>query len=237
MALAGSIIIGIVLLLGLLNGLRRGALREGILLIAVLLGALLVTLWSQRGGDAIARRMSWQPGTGQWLAAIGLLWGAALGTGYAPATLLPQRPGKMLLPLRVAGAVLGLLNAGLLIAFSLRYTQTMYYDDAAPRETLWLRSGVISNFLLERLDLILLGLAWGIAVISLVVILGQLIIRLISPNRAAPPAPARPAPSKPVLTPQPAARDTSTVPVAPGMERSFIEKPRSPSGGDRPGSP
>src|SRR5688500_15188432 len=125
MALAGSIIIGIVLLLGLLNGLRRGAIKEGILLIAVLLGGLLVTLWSQRGGDAIARRMSWQPGTGQWIAAMGLLWGAALGTGYAPASLLPLRPGKMILPLRVAGAMLGLLNAGLSIAFSLRYTQTM----------------------------------------------------------------------------------------------------------------
>lgn len=237
MALAGTIIFGIVLLLGLLNGLRRGAIKEGILLIAVLLGALLVTLWSQRGGDVIARRMSWQPGTGQWLAAMGLLWGVVLGTGYAPASLLPQRPGKMLLPLRVAGAALGFLNAGLLIAFSLLYTQTMFYDDAAPRETLWLRTGAISRFLLEQFDLLLLGLAWSIAVISLVAILGRLIIRLISPSRATPPAPARPAPAKPSLAPQPASpiiRDTVPTPVAPGMERSFIEKPRSTPGSDRP---
>jgi hypothetical protein len=225
----------------LLNGLRRGAIKEGILLIAVLLGALLVTLWGERGGVAIARRMSWQPGTGQWLAAMGLLWGAVLGTGYAPGALLRARQGKMPLPMRVIGAVLGLLTAGLLLALSLRYTQVLLYGDAAGRKATWIRSAVATRFLLERFDVMLLGLVWGIAMVSLVVIVGQLIMRLISPNRDVAPARQRTAPMKPVVEPQPSILDSipsspgSSAPVPPGMERSFIDRSRSTSGSDRIG--
>ena len=236
MALAGTILTGIVLVLGLLNGLRRGVLKESMVLTAVLLGALLVTLWSERGGAVVARRMNWQPGTGQWLAAMCLLWGSTLGAGYASGALLPRRSGKMPWPLRAAGGVLGVLNAGLLLAWSLRYTQHMFYGDVAERKLTWIRLSVASRFLLEHLDVLMLGLSWGVAVVSLVVIVGQLMMRLILPDRGVGrvPAQAEAAPARSILDPQSTAREPAPAPIPPGMERSFIEKPRA-TGGDRPG--
>src|SRR3712207_6115444 len=70
-------IFGVVLLLGALNGARRAAVKEGMALVGVLLGALLVSLWMDRWGLVLAGRARWQPATGQWIAAIGTLWGTA----------------------------------------------------------------------------------------------------------------------------------------------------------------
>ena len=237
MALAGTIFTGIVLVLGLLNGLRRGVLKEGMVLPAVLLGVVLVTLWSERGGAVVARGMSWQPGTGQWLAAMSLLWGSTLGAGYASGALLPRRSGKISVPLRAAGGVLGVLNAGLLLAWSLRYTQHMFYGDVAGRKLTWIRLSVATHFLLEHLDVLMLGLAWSVAVVSLVVIVSQLMMRLISPARGVGrlPTQAEAAPARPILDPQSTAREPAPAPIPPGMERSFIEKSRTSTGGDRPG--
>ena len=237
MALAGTILTGIVLVLGLLNGLRRGTVKEGMALTAVLLGIVLATLWSERGGAVVARRMSWQPGTGQWLTAMCLLWGSMLGAGYSSGALLPRRSGKMPWPLRAAGGVLGVLNAGLLLAWSLRYTQHMLYGDAAERKPAWIRLSVASRFLLDHLDVLMLGLAWSVAVVSLVVIVGQLMMRLISPGRGVRRVPAQTeaAPARSILDPQSTTREPAPAPIPPGMERSFIEKPRTTTGGDRPG--
>src|SRR3712207_5996421 len=114
MALAGTIVVGLSLIIGLLNGLRRGAMKEGIALIGILFGALLVTLWAERWGIVLARRTRWQPGTGQWIAATSVLWGTALFSGYGSGVLLPQRAIRPRRAMRAGGALLGLLNSGLL---------------------------------------------------------------------------------------------------------------------------
>ena len=238
MALAGTIVVGVALLLGALNGLRRAAVKEGMALVGVLLGALLVSLWTDRWGLALASRFRWQPVTGQWIAARGTLWGTALLAGYGSGSLLPRRAVRMSSSLRGGGAVLGLLNAGLLLGLTLRYMQTLLYGETAtgPKAT-WIRAAVASRFLLERFDLIVLGVAWSIAALSLIVTLVQLVRRLFArPQPATTPAPTnpsavsnpKPVPATPIY---PGGTATSSATTAPGMERSFIDKPRTPSGG------
>lgn len=228
MVWVGTIVIGLALLLGALNGLRRGAIKEGMALIGVLLGALLVSSWAERWGLLVARRTSWQPGTGHWLAAIGLLWGTALLAGYGSGVLLPRRDVRLPVALRATGALLGLLNGGLLAAFTLRYTQSWFYGEtAALQRTSWIRNDVVSRFILDRFDLILLGLAWTIAAASLIVTLVRLVGGLMTSSRSVPAAPATSsAPARPTAATPPSSSTTAQRPLAPGMEPSFIEKPR-----------
>ena len=235
MALVGTILVALALLVGALNGMRRGATREAVALIGVLLGALLVNLWVERWGVVVAQRTRWQPGTGQWIAAMGLLWSTSLLAGYGSGSLLPRRTGRLAGSQRAIGALLGLVNWGLLAGLALRYTQTLLYGETpgAQKPTTWIRASVASRFLLERFDLILLAFAWGVAVIALVVTLVQLVRRLLAPRPPAKPASTnKPAASRPlaegaILGDTTVARPAQT---PPGMQPSFIEKPRSPSG-------
>jgi hypothetical protein len=232
MALAGSIVVGLVLLIGTLNGLRRGALKEGMALIGILLGVLLITLWAERWGIVLSRRLGWLPIIGQWIAAMALLWGTALLSGYGSGTLLPWRPARIPALQRGIGALLGLLNGGLLAGFTIRYTQQFYYGETVlARQQTWIRDSVASRFLLDRLDLLLLGLAWTVAVASLIVSLVQLVRRLWA-HQAATPIVATPAPTRPAADSLPAGSGTTAKSsTPPGMERSFLEKPRTPGGG------
>ncbi len=238
MALAGTILVAVALLLGALNGFRRAAVKEGMALVGVLLGALLVSLWIERLGLDLARRTRWQPGTGRWLAAMATLWVTALLAGYGSGSLLPGRAVRMSSMLRAGGAVLGLLNAGLLLGLSLRYTQTYLYDETAEQKATWIRSAVASRFLLDRFDMIVLGVAWSIAAVSLIVTLVRLVRRLFAaPQPAVTPAsPPKPdaatasgtAPNRPL---HPWNGPSAPPAGAPGMERSFLEKPKTPTGG------
>ena len=252
MALVGTILVGLALVVGVLNGARRGPIKEGMALMGVLLGALLITLWAERWGGVISRQTGWRPGIGQWVAMLVLLWGTALLAGYGSVALLPRRPERLSPVLRAGGALLGLLNGGLLIAFTLRYTQLLVYgESAATRRMTWIQMSPASRFLVERLDLILLGIAWVVAFASLGVTLVRLVGRLVSPQpRPTRGPPARPAsgqgrapdattraPSGQASAPAPDAplfRDPAATPPAarpPGMEPSFIDKPRTPTGG------
>jgi hypothetical protein len=232
MALAGSIVVGLALLIGALNGLRRGALKEGMALIGILLGVLLVAPWSGPWGIVLTRRIGWPPITGQWIAALGLLWGTALLSGYGSGALLPWRQTRIPALQRGIGALLGLLNGGLLAGFTLRYTQLYYYGEATlGHRPTWIRDSVASNFLLDRLDLLLLGLAWTVAVASLIVSLVQLVRRLRA-HQATSSVPAPSAPATPAADSLSAGSGTTVKSsTPPGMERSFLEKPRTPGGG------
>lgn len=231
MSLVGTVVVGAMLLIGVLNGLRRGAIKEGMALIGVLLGALLMILWSVRGGAFLSQRIRWQSGTSQWIAAMSLLWVTALLVGYGSGLLMPRR-GRMPVFIRLGGAVLGLLNAGLLAGFSLRYTQLLFYGETstAPKTT-WIRNAIASRFLVDRLDELVLGIAGVVAAVALVMALIRLIWRFVRPRPAVP----APAPQS-VIEPAPSSQVPGVLPsgqtgIPPGMEPSLLQK--SSSGGPK----
>jgi hypothetical protein len=232
MTLVGSVVVGIALLVGVLVGARRGATKEVMALVGVLLGALLVTTWASRWGVAIATRTGWQRTTGEWIGAMMLLWGTALFAGYGSAALLPRTAARMSSAQRIAGAALGLVSATLLTGLTLRLTQTLFYGEVGnDRQMTWIRQAVVSRFLLERFDLLVLGATWTFAVVALVVSLVRLLRMFFVAAKPAPAPAAKPTPATPSASVTPAQPTQPTPAIPPGMERSFLDKP-----GGTPGS-
>lgn len=230
MTLLGSIVVGVALIVGAANGLRRGATKEVMALVGVLLGAFLVTMWAERWGVTIAQRTGWQATTGEYIGSMLLLWVTAVFSGYGSAALLPASKARLTGLQRIAGGILGLINAALLVGLTLRLTQTLIFREVGGDfQRSWIRDGIASQFLLDRFDLLVLGGAWTFAIIALVVSLFKLIQRFFAASRPAPSPAPRPAPAPttsgaPAVTsaPQPTQPAQS---VPPGMERSFLDKP------------
>lgn len=204
MTLVSSIVIGIVLLLGLANGLRRGGLKEGTALIGVLLGALLVEFWARRWGETLSQRSGLKLNTAILLLSLTLLIGTALFSGYGSGLFFRRTAMKS--GERIGGAVLGLLNMGLLVSFALRYTQQLYFEEASPAQPVlsWIRTGVVSRYMLNWQGQVLLGAAIGLGVISLLTAalrLGRLASTAGKPAKPPIKAPASPAPRPTQPTP------------------------------------
>ena len=243
MTLLGTIVVVVAVVIGLGNGLRRGMLKEAMALVGVLLGIVLVTLWADPWGTALAQRTGWKTGTGQWVVSLGILWATALLTGYGSAALIPQITTRLTPLMRVGGAVVGLINWVLLVGWSLVATQTLfYYENSETHKATWIRSSPVSAFLLDRLSLIILGIAWTIAVLSLLTMLLRLSRSfLASPKRGSTSTASTSSTARPANSSASTASSTSAIPAmttmrdpspkpAPGMERSFLDKPQNPSG-------
>lgn len=221
--LFSSIAIGIVLLIGLLNGLRRGGIKEGTALVGVLLGALLVEFWADRWGASLTQRTNMNLNYATWLSALGLLIGTAILAGYGSGLLLrrPALTGGE----RFAGAALGLLNMALLVSFALRYTQQFYFNEADPTQPVesWIRAGIASRYMLNFLGLVLLGAAIVLAlaaVLSTTIRLGRL-----ATNQGASKQPAS-KPREPAKAPQP----VQPRPTTPAAGAAPPQQPKVPAG-------
>ncbi len=230
------ILIAILLIFGPLNGLRRGAIREGTALIGILLGALLAqgwaSSWAQRlGGVAVAAKGH---SLSEKVLTLGLLLGVALLSGYGSGVLLPRRAEKMPMTQRLGGGVLGFINIGLLCGFALLFIQHLWYDPFTLPATVtpdvgtsWIQRTPLTRFLLDRLGLLLLGVAVAFAFASLLIGLVRLMSVLRRPapvpqkqptgplplgaSGTPPPRPGTLGPPSPVFT---------TTPTPPGMTSS-----------------
>jgi hypothetical protein len=173
-------------MLGFLNGLRRGLTKEGITLIGIVLGALLVQIWVPIWSPILARRTDLSLVTTLWLLALLVFLGTALLSGYGGSLLL--RPSMLRSRERIAGALLGLLNVGLLLAFALRYTQRWFFGEASGRQpvTSWIRQDPLSRFLLDWAGVVLLCLALALALAGLITGLVRLVRRLRRPPLVTP---------------------------------------------------
>ncbi|MBA3946466.1 MAG: CvpA family protein [Herpetosiphonaceae bacterium] len=237
------ILIAILLIFGPLNGLRRGAIREGTALIGILLGALLAqgwgATWAQRlGGVAAAAKGH---STTEKVLTLGLLIGIALLCGYGSGVLLPRRTEKMAITQRLGGGVLGFINMGLLCGFALLFIQHLWYDPfTLPTTsttnpgtvipdvgTSWIQRTPLTRLLVERLGLILLGVAVAFAFASLIVGLVRLMGVLRRPVAAPQKQPVTPLPLGATGTPAPRPGTTSpsaqvytTPPATPAMTAS-----------------
>ena len=192
MALAFTIVIALVLvvlgLVGYIRDLRRGLLA----LIGTLAGVSLVGFWAAPWGLALAGSfVGGDPQRMIFIASCALLLWSALMVGYGGGMLLARAKDRPSFQQRLAGALLGVLNGVLIIAFLLRFAIT-----SQPSLAEVIQASQPAKILFGSLPLLFLGLA--VAVTLAVLVRG---VVLLATRRAAPPAaPAAPAAATPATS-------------------------------------
>jgi len=192
MALAFTIVIALVLvvlgLVGYIRDLRRGLLA----LIGTLAGVSLVSFWAAPWGLALAGSfVGGDPQRMIFIASCALLLWSALMVGYGGGMLLARAKDRPSFQQRLAGALLGVLNGVLIIAFLLRFAIT-----SQPSLAEVIQASQPAKILFGSLPLLFLGLA--VAVTLAVLVRG---VVLLATRRAAPPAaPAAPAAATPATS-------------------------------------
>ncbi|MEP7188272.1 MAG: CvpA family protein [Roseiflexaceae bacterium] len=181
MPLAFTIIIALVLvLLGLVGYIRD--LRRGLLaLIGTLAGASLVSFWAAPWAQALAG--SFLGGDAQrliFIVSCALLLWSALVVGYGGGMLLTRVKDRLTFQQRLAGALLGLLNGVLVVAFLLRFAIT-----SQPSFAVIIQASPLAKILFDGLPLLFLGLA----IVATLAVLVRGIVMLAT-RRAAPATPA-----------------------------------------------
>jgi hypothetical protein len=190
MPLASTLIIGCVLIFGVINGFRHGGFKEGVALVGILLGALLVEFWVEPWGRTLSERSGLKIENARWVISLGILIGTALFSGYGSGVFV--RRGVLRPRVRLSGALLGLLNMGLLVSFTLRYTQQFYFievDPAQPQPS-WIREGAISSRMVDWVGYLLIGAALTIGLVALI-LRSMWLARVITQQQQPPSQPAK----------------------------------------------
>ena len=184
MPFAFTIVIALVLvmlgLVGYIRDLRRGLMA----LIGTLAGASLVSFWAAPWGQSLAGSfVGGDPQRLIFIVSCALLLWSALVVGYGGGMLLARGKDRLPFQQRLAGALLGLLNGVLIVAFLLRFAIT-----SQPSFAVIIQSSPLAKILFDGLPFLFLGLA--IAATLAVLVRG---IMLFATRRTAPTTPAAPA--------------------------------------------
>lgn len=182
MEIAIAIATGVALLVFGLVGYRRD-LRRGVMALAgTLLGVLLVNFWAATWGQSIAAWLgSDSAGVITSIVSIITLVLTTLLVGYGGGTLLPAVKEKPSFWSRVAGALLGVFNGALLVAYVLQYATA---NNPAARAQI--SSSITGRLLIEGLPWLFLGTAGLISVL----VIGRFIVSKLTRK---PPEPEQPA--------------------------------------------
>lgn len=218
-----AIATGFILLLGLLNGYRRGTIREAMTLVGVLLGMLLIEYWADRWSVWLTQR-GFAAATARLVAEIVLLGGPTLG-GCGAGLLLRGPLGRRD---RGFGAGLGLLSFALLGALAVRSIQRFGWGESSSQEPVasWLRATLVTRYVLDYFPLALLALAGALLLLGVVAAMTRLVRFASRPRRPAPPrsaGPAQPAPSPGGGTPAQQPPLPQSQPLPPGQQEKFLE--------------
>lgn len=123
-----DLLIAVILVLFVPIGLWRGPAREAVTTGGILLGAILAGEWTPVWGPALTASTGLTPPLAGFFVAINLFLGVVLVIGYGGSLLLPPRlPGRWA---RAAGGPIALLNAALIIGYTLRFLQSYVYANA-----------------------------------------------------------------------------------------------------------
>jgi hypothetical protein len=168
--------LALVLIMGLL-GLLRGARREAVVSLAIVIGALIITVWISPGSGAGSWAIDLQAafsglglqGTETWLGVILLLL-VALVIGYGMGSAVVAR-GPMSGMMRLGGFLLGLANGAALSGWLLRnYYLALQLDLSGSNQTTFntIYSNVISHSLIVWANWFPLIVALIAAIVALV---------------------------------------------------------------------
>lgn len=157
-------LLGLVILLFVPFGIRRGVAKEAMVSAGILLGATLAERFSSAWGSEIAALLNLGPSAAHFTAAVLILFGCTFLLGYGGgAALGALRPGTLS---RLSGGLLAAFNAALLLSFLLGWIESILQQGAA------LDDGIISVALVRQADVLLLyaaGVLLGLTVIGWIV--------------------------------------------------------------------
>jgi uncharacterized membrane protein required for colicin V production len=144
-----DILLGLVILLFVPFGIRRGVAKEAMVSAGVLLGATLAERFGPGWGAELTARFGPEQGAATFAASAALLFACTFLLGYgAGAALGRSRPGTAS---RLAGGLLAAFNAAFLLSTLFGWIDQILQQGAA------LDDGIIGEALLRRADLLLLG--------------------------------------------------------------------------------
>ena len=153
-----DILLGLVILLFVPFGIRRGVAKEAMVSAGVLLGATLAERFGGAWGAELSSRFALEQGAATFAASATLLLTCTFLLGYgAGAALGRSRPGTAS---RLAGGLLAAFNAAFLLSTLFGWIDEYLKQGAA------LDDGIIGEALLRRADLLLLGAAGVLLVLT-----------------------------------------------------------------------
>jgi uncharacterized membrane protein required for colicin V production len=159
-----DILLGLVILLFVPFGIRRGVAKEAMVSAGVLLGATLAERFGGAWGAELASRFALEPGAATFAASATLLFACTFLLGYgAGAVLGRSRPGTAS---RLAGGLLAAFNAAFLLSTLFGWIDEYLQQGAA------LDDAMIGEALLRQADLLLLAAA---GVLLVLIVLGWIV--------------------------------------------------------------
>jgi uncharacterized membrane protein required for colicin V production len=150
-------------------GFWRGAQREIMVTLGVLLGAALAEWWAHPWGSDLADMTSLRDTGGAFMVAVLFLIGSTFLLGYGAGAALPVPPPGLMA--RVLGAIVAAGNGALILSFALRDIRVYLLPDS---DSGFLDKAVIAHFLSTGVGWILLVAAVAfLPIILLMAIWGQ----------------------------------------------------------------
>jgi len=166
--LALDVLLLVLLALFVPVGFWRGAARELVVTLGILLGFALGEFWAQPWGLDLAERTGLGEGAASFLAAVLALVACTFLIGYgASSVILTPQPGMLG---RLLGAVIALANGMLVLGFALRAIR-LYLLGGAPSGLF--EQAIVARLLSESMPWVLLaGALLGLPLIVLAAVLG-----------------------------------------------------------------
>ncbi|MDW7982545.1 MAG: CvpA family protein [Thermomicrobium sp.] len=202
-------------------GFWRGAAREVLVTLGILLGFALGEFWAQPWGLDLADRVGLGEGAARFLAAVLVLVACTFLLGYgASAVILTPQPGIIA---RVLGAILAFANGTLLLGFALRAIR-LYLLGGVPSGLF--ERAIVARVLSESMPWVLLvGALLSLPVILVAAVFGARAVEEESEIGHAHEeafslqhTPTRPLPPRPSLVPRTPTAAYKTEPVRPTEE-------------------
>lgn len=146
-----DILLGLVILLFVPFGIRRGVAKEAMVSAGIFLGATLAERFAEQWATQVASRFALERGAAIFATSALLLFAGTFLLGYgAGAALGAVRPGTLS---RLTGGLLAAFNAALLLSYLLTWIDRYLNQGSVVDD------GIIGNALLRRTDLLLLAAA------------------------------------------------------------------------------
>jgi uncharacterized membrane protein required for colicin V production len=164
-----DILLGLVIILFVPFGIRRGAAKEVMVSAGILLGATLAERFGGAWGSELSQRTGIEANAATFAVSAAILFAGTFLLGYGGGAALGKvRSGTLS---RLAGGLLAAFNAALLLSYLLSWINAYLGQDRA------LDQGILSRSLLEDADRLLLAAA---AVLLALTILGWIVNALRS---------------------------------------------------------